>query len=168
MEILKTKCVIVGHLHHELQGGGVADHPESIEIQDKLRKKLIELIEGGTTYFYCGMELGVELWAGEILLVLKEDYPQIKIHSVIASEERANDWSEEDRERYFDEVLPNCDEETYTSVRNDDEALPYRNSYLSKQADLFLAVWNGGETCHTADLVRKVEKLGKEIILIRL
>ncbi len=163
-----TKCVVAGHYPHELRGKGDENHEDSTKIKKLLRKKLKDLIEDGTTYFYCGMELGVELWAGEILLDLKKTYPDITIHSVIASEHRADDWSDEDRERYFDEVLPNCDEETYASCQNDEEAIPYRNKYLTTLADVFLIFWNGNELTDTAGLIRKATKKRKQVNIIEI
>lgn len=164
-----TKCVITGHHAHELPFDLSPNSPETQSLQEKLRSKIIEFVEKDITYFYCGMELGVELWAGEILLALKDEYPDIYIHSVIASEHRADDWSDDDRERYFDELLPHCDEESYTSTRDDGGgAMLYRNSYLAKEGDIFIAVWNGAEICDTADLIRKAKKQRKETIVIEL
>lgn len=166
MKEIKTKCVITGHHLQELECRHDKNHSQALEIQKKLRSKIIELIEEGTMYFYCGMDLGVELWAGEILLDLKKDYPNIIVHSVLASEHRADNWSEEDRERYFDNVLPKCDEETYTSVENDEDCMRYHSNYLSRKADIYLAVWNGGEICDTAELIRKARKMKKVVVVI--
>lgn len=105
MKELKTKCVIAGHSKAELPHEGDEKHPDIIALKENIKKKLIELIEDGNSFFYCGMELGVELWSGEILIDLKKDNPHFTITSVIVSEKRAEFWSEEDRERYFDEVL---------------------------------------------------------------
>lgn len=166
MKLIKTKCVIGGHHLSELPIENNEKHPIALEIKSKLRQNIIELIDDGVKIFMCGMDLGVEMWAGEILLDLKKDYSDIKIHSVIASENRADHWSEEDRERYFDKILPFCDEETYTSIHNDDEAKGYHNNFLSRRADVYLVVWNGGEICDTADLVRKAKKMKKEVIVL--
>ncbi len=48
---------------------------------------------------------------------------------------------------------------------NDKDVL-FRNNQLVKEGDLFLAVWNGKHGSHTADLVDKVKKVGKEVEVI--
>lgn len=41
-----------------------------------------------------------------------------------------------------------------------------RTNLLSKRGTIFLVVWNGGEICETADLVRKVKKPNKVVIML--
>ncbi|MFI3254508.1 MAG: SLOG family protein [Eubacteriales bacterium] len=139
--------------------------PEEKSLKEKIKSEILRAIQEGYTEFYCGMELGCELWAGEILLELRQEFP-IKITSVIASEHRAEGWSDEDRERYFDEVLPNVDEEIYTSRADSPEAIPYRNTFLAGRTGRLIAVDNGADISDVADLIRKVRKKNGEIILI--
>lgn len=166
MKLLKNRCVVTGHHLHELPFHDEPHGEDSLKLQEKIRKQLVALLEEGVQTFYCGLELGVELWVGEILLNLKKDYPDLKIHIALASEERANDWGEEDRERYFDNVLPFCDTVETISSENNDKCMIFRNNYLSKRSDLFLVVWDGRELCDTAYLVSKAKNLKKDVLIL--
>lgn len=160
------KCVITGHYPHELSLNGAENHPDTLALKEKLQTKLKELIDDGIYDFFCGMELGVELWAGEILLALKSDHPQLTVHAYLAGEHRTDDWSDEDRERYFDQVLPHCNTVHYASDQVTNVDVLFRNNQLAKEGDLFLAVWNGESGTHTADLVEKAENMGKEVVIV--
>lgn len=141
--------------------------PEEKNLKDQIKSEILQAIQEGYTEFSCGMDLGCELWAGEILLELRQEFP-VKITSVIASEHRADLWSDEDRERYFDEVLPNVDEEIYTSRADSPDAIPYRNTFLAERTGRLIAVDNGADISDVADLIRRCHKLKKEVRLIEI
>ncbi|MFI3253838.1 MAG: SLOG family protein [Eubacteriales bacterium] len=168
-EKVKKHCTITGLSPQQFPFSIGSPEEKALEksLKEQIKNEILQAIQEEYTEFYCGMELGCELWAGEILLELRQEFP-IKITSVIASEHRADDWSDEDREKYFDEVLPNVDEEIYASRANSHEAIPYRNKLLAQRTDKLIAVDNGADISDVADLIRRVKKLGKEIVLIEI
>ncbi len=68
---------VTGYRPHEL-GIFKADHPGIDIIQEAYRKKIMEVIELGAEWFIFSGTNGCELWAGQVLLELRETYP-IKI-----------------------------------------------------------------------------------------
>lgn len=68
---------VTGYRPHEL-GIFKADHPGISIIQEAYRRKIIEVIELGAEWFIFSGTNGCELWAGQVLLELRETYP-IKI-----------------------------------------------------------------------------------------
>lgn len=165
MSTKKKHCTITGLSPQQLPFS--LGTPEEKSLKEQIKREILKAIQDGYTEFSCGMELGCELWAGEILLGLREEFP-IRIISVLASEQRADDWSDEDRERYFDEVLPQVDEEIYTSRSDSPEAIPYRNQFLAQKVDRLIAVDNGADISDVSDLVDRAKELGKEIVLIKI
>ncbi len=89
---MKT-CAFTGHRPKDL------GYPESDErcaaLKEKLRSLIVKLIEEeGVTHFISGMAQGVDMYAAEIVLELKKQYPQITLECAIPYERQAAYWSE--------------------------------------------------------------------------
>ena len=80
-------CAFTGHRPKGL------GYPESdgrcTALKEKLRSLIVKLIEEeGVTHFISGMAQGVDMYAAEIVLELKEKYPQITLECAIPYEGR--------------------------------------------------------------------------------
>ena len=96
---MKT-CAFTGHRPKGL------GYPESDErcaaLKEKLRSLIIRMMEEeGVTHFISGMAQGVDMYAAEIVLELKKQYPQITLECAIPYERQAVRWPEALRNRYF-------------------------------------------------------------------
>ena len=96
---MKT-CAFTGHRPKGL------GYPESDErctaLKEELRSLIIRMIEEeGVTHFISGMAQGVDMYAAEIVLELKKQYPQITLECAIPYERQAVRWPEALRNRYF-------------------------------------------------------------------
>ena len=118
----------------------------------------------GTKVFLCGMALGVDSMCSELVLELKAQYPDIKLHAIIPCRNQDVKWREHDKIRYR-ELLSQCDEvychsEEYTST-----CMIERNFYMINHCDLLLAVWTGtpGGTAKTVKYA-EANKVTTEII----
>ena len=69
-------------------------------IKKRLFVLLQVLIAEGCDSFYVNCDLGIPLWAAEMLLSLRKLNP-IQLHIVMPYEEQAGNWSEYHRDRYF-------------------------------------------------------------------
>ncbi len=110
MRFIMKICAFTGHRPKGL------GYPESdgrcAALKEKLRSLIIWMIEEeGVTHFISGMAQGVDLYAAEIVLELKEKYPQITLECAIPYERQAAYWSEPLRNRYFS-IAERCDQET--------------------------------------------------------
>ena len=81
-------CAFTGHRPKGL------GYPESAgrcaALKEKLRSLIIRMIEEeGVTHFISGMAQGVDMYAAEIVLELKKQYPQITLECAIPYERQA-------------------------------------------------------------------------------
>ena len=90
---MKT-CAFTGH---RPKGLGYSESDERC-----IHLLIVRMIEEeGVTHFISGMAQGVDLYAAEIVLELKEQYPQITLECAIPYERQAVRWPAALRERYF-------------------------------------------------------------------
>ena len=122
-----------------------------------LVRRLIQ--EQGVTHFISGMALGVDMYAAEIVLELKEQYPQITLECAIPYERQAVRWPAALRERYFS-IAERCDKETMLQRQYTRDCMKKRNQYMVDCADVVLAVWNG-EPSGTGQTVWYAKEKGK-------
>lgn len=105
---------------------------------EALRRTLIRLIEEeGVTHFISGMEQGGELDAAELVLALKERYPNITLECAIPFETQSSCWQERLRDRYFS-VAERCDKETLLQTRSTPDCMDRRDCYMKERADIVL------------------------------
>jgi uncharacterized phage-like protein YoqJ len=72
-----TAC-FTGHRPQNLSCGFDEYHPACLKIKRQLLRMIIGLIEKKhVTHFISGMAIGTDMWAAEIVLELKEEYPNI-------------------------------------------------------------------------------------------
>ncbi|WP_214849358.1 DUF1273 domain-containing protein [Exiguobacterium sp. s193] len=92
---------ITGYKPTEL---GIFDqkHPGIPVIKAAYRERLIRLIEDmGTTWFITNATPGCELWACEVILELKDDYPDIQLGILLPFLEQEAKWKEPVQAQYL-------------------------------------------------------------------
>ena len=52
------------------------------------------------TRFYCGMALGFDMMAAEVVLSLKDKFPDIQLIAVVPFSGQSNRWTSSEQERY--------------------------------------------------------------------
>lgn len=110
---MNKTCCFTGHRPKSLPFG----YDEGAEGCKRLKALLTEsiekqIIENGVTHFISGMAMGVDIYAAEAVLELKEKYPHITLECAIPCETQANRWSEGWRNRYFDIIYRSDDAQT--------------------------------------------------------
>ena len=75
----------------------------------RLSSVIRESAEEGYRIFYTGGCTGFDILAGEMVLGMKEEFPEIQLIAVLPFEEQANTWGEFWREKYFT-LLEHCDD----------------------------------------------------------
>ena len=99
------------------------------------------------------------MYAAEIVLELKEQYPQITLECAIPYERQAVRWPAALRERYFS-IAERCDKETMLQRQYTRDCMKKRNQYMVDCADVVLAVWNG-EPSGTGQTVWYAKRRGR-------
>ena len=160
---MKT-CAFTGHRPKGL------GYPESDErctaLKEKLRSLILKLIEEeGVTHFISGMAQGVDMYAAEIVLELKKQYPQITLECAIPYERQAVRWPEALRNRYFS-IAERCDKETMLQTHYTQDCLRNRNRYMVEHADMVLAVCNMRRQSGTRQTVWFAQNRRKPVWLV--
>lgn len=103
-----------------------------------MKEEIIKLYETGVTCFYVGGSLGVDLWAGEIVLRLKEQpgYEGIELVLVIPYEGHDFSWDERSRKR-LRFLIKHSKEYLIAGEKNCRESYRKRNIYMIDQTDYY-------------------------------
>lgn len=134
-------CCFTGHRSQKL---GFGENSEQCSaLKEKMRETIIDLIENHSfTYFISGMAIGTDIYAAQIILDLKNTYPNITLECARPCESQADKWNKRDRKIYYD-TLAVCDTETLLQKPYTDDCMQKRNEYMVDHSDLILSVWNG-------------------------
>lgn len=161
----KRTCTFTGH--HPQKMPYIIDETDErcLRIKERLKEEIELLIkEKGTTHFISGMALGIDIYAAEIVLELKKQYPNVTLEAVIPFEEQANKWKEADRERYYT-ILEKCDKESMLQKHYSSDCMLKKDHYMVDEADVIIAVWDGSQS-EAGKTVSYATSQAKSVIVI--
>ncbi|MCM3781473.1 DUF1273 domain-containing protein [Neobacillus mesonae] len=134
--------LVTGYRAHEL-GIFNQNHPGIPFIKQALRAKLIPLIEEGVEWIITPGQYGVDLWACEVAVELKQQYPELKLSIISAFINPEEKWSD-DKKTYYEEIMRNVD--YYGVVSKQPYAGPWqftaRDELLFRKTDHILLVYD--------------------------
>ena len=158
-------CAFTGHRPKSLPFGTREDDPRCTELKNRLKAEIeTQITKNGVTHFISGMALGVDTFAAEAVLELKENYPQITLECAIPCQNQADKWTETQRARYA-AILERADIRTVLQTEYTKDCMSRRNGYMVDHAQILIAVWNG-KPSGTGKTVRYAQKCGKNVIII--
>lgn len=76
------------------------DHPAVPYMKAAVKKSLLPMIEEGLEWVLISGQLGVELWAAEVVFELQSNYPELKLAVITPFLEQEASWSETNKEWY--------------------------------------------------------------------
>lgn len=159
-------CAFTGHRPQNLPFGYRETDERCFALKETLRTQIIRFIEEeGVTHFISGMALGVDMYAAEIVLGLKETYPNLTLEAAIPCQTQPNRWSPAMRKRY-EAILARCDKETLLQATYTPGCMERRNRYMVDHADFLIAVWDGTSS-GTGSTVRYARHQEKPILVIQ-
>ena len=142
-------------------------NPETLEYRD-FETKLIDAIfsaaDEGYTDFYCGMALGFDIVAGEIVSLIKKARENIRLIAVVPFEKQERAWSSEWQSRYH-ALLSNADRIVYISRNYYKDCYHKRNRYMVDNSDTVITFFDG-KSGGTAATLRYAKGKDKRIINI--
>ena len=146
---VKHACSFTGHRPEKL------DAPEA-DVKMWLVEKIRQAISDGYTDFITGMQKGVDLWAAEILLRLKENGADIRIIAACAFEGMDKSWKGDWRS-LFDATISAAAEVNYISQHPGKAAYIIRDKWMIDHSTRLIAVSTGapGGTQKTIDYATK-------------
>ncbi|BBI35445.1 DUF1273 domain-containing protein [Cohnella abietis] len=128
--------LITGYRAHELS---IFDqkHKGITYIKKAITSKLIPLVEEGLEWVITPGQYGVDLWACEAVIALKEQYPHLKLSIITAFLNQEEKWKD-DKKIYYEEILKGVD--YYGSVSKQ----PYSGAWqFTSRDDLLLRKTEG-------------------------
>lgn len=129
MEKAKT-CCIIGGTNKKTD----TDNPQE-QFMWRIKGELLRLYRQGVRTFLCGMAAGAETAAAEVVLALRDStLSDLRLVGVLAWEERTNNWSKPDRDRFF-AVMERCDEEIMLQTAYTEGALERQREYLLQNSE---------------------------------
>ena len=162
----EKSCAFTGYRPEKFSFGYDEQHPDCEQIKQRLFCEALRLTREGVSVFISGASLGVDIWAAEAVLLIKNTFPSrnIKLWLAIPFDRQAASWSEADRKRY-DELLQRADRVEYVSHDFFPGCYQKRNRWLVDNAGHLIAVYDGqpGGTQYT---VNYAQRKGLEITII--
>ncbi len=158
-------CAFTGHRPEAFPFGDNEASPECVAIKEKLAAEIEKMIAKGVDTFISGAAKGVDTWAMEAVLELRETkYPHIKMIAAIPYPSQSKSWSDEEKQRY--ERLTAASVKAVLSEKYYRGCLLVRNRVMVDSSDHLIAVYNGAEKGGTAYTVKYARKLGKDTVII--
>lgn len=151
-------CTFTGH------------RPERLELPEKqviswLAEQINQAVDEGYTDFITRMQRGVDIWAAEAVLKLRNEGKPIRLIAASAFRGMENRWENSWQERYRNIIFAS-DEVHYISDKPGRRAFFARNYWMVDHASRLIAVYTGapGGTKETIEYARKLKR---EVVLIK-
>ena len=162
---INKACAFTGHRPQKFPWKYVEKDERCVELKTVLSQQIEKMVVAGVTDFYSGMALGVDSWAANAVLELRERNPTIKLHCILPCEEQEIKWTIPAQTRYR-MILSEADSVEYVTRFYDRSCMLERNKRLVDYAGYLLAVYNGEWRGGTAATIRYAQKMNRKIILI--
>ena len=126
-------------------------------LRDAVKTKVKLLYAMGITDYYCGMAIGFDLLAAEVVLSLKTTLPKLRLVAVVPYRGQSDAWSRIEQERHA-AVLAKADEVIVLSERYFKGCLLRRNDFMLSHVCGVVAYFDGkpkGGTFYTCREARR-------------
>ena len=146
----KHRCCFTGHRPEKLQT------PESV-VMAALEKEIRQAIADGFSVFISGMARGVDIWAAEIVLRLRDAGEAIRLICACPYLGFERVWEQSWQDRY-NAILLTADLVRYICPGYSRSCFQRRNEWMVDHAARVIAVWNGqpSGTKNTIDYARRI------------
>lgn len=142
MPLLIRILAVTGYKPFELGIFG-QNHPGIEIIKKAIQKNFIPLIEDGLEWVIISGQLGVELWAAEVVFDLQLEYPEIKLAVLTPFLEQEEKWNETNKE-YYEFILAGADFVDSITKRKYESPSQFRlkNQFFLQKSDGMLIIYD--------------------------
>jgi len=160
------KIAFTGHRLSKLPYRGESD-PRCTQLKQKLFCEAQKHLQSDQTIYLSGMASGVDLWAAEAVILLKNAFPMhdIQLWAIVPYRKQASSWTKALQERYR-ELLEEADKVIMISEEYTLSCLHERNRRLVDEADHLIAVYDGMQTGGTRETIVYARRKGLDITII--
>jgi uncharacterized phage-like protein YoqJ len=146
------------------------DHPSVAFIKLAIRKKIIEMIEDGLKWVLISGQLGVELWAAEVIFELQLLYPDVKLAVITPFLDQEKGWNEKNQE-WYETILAGADYIDSVSKRGYEKPwqLRLKNQFFIEKSDGLLLLYDQekeGSPKYLYEMSKKVQQQSYPVHLI--
>jgi uncharacterized phage-like protein YoqJ len=163
-----SSCSFTGHHPMRFPFGYDEEDDLCQRIRNAMLLQIFALYENGITDFYSDYGVGASLWGAELVLLLMERYPQIRLFCILLYEEQSKKWTPELREQYYTILKKSTSNHLIITHYTRDR--PIRcNRFLIDHASFMIAVYDNAEVAElepVTHLVSYARKNGRGIITI--
>ena len=144
----KVRCCFTGHRPQKLR------RPVD-DIKVDLENEILAAIKDGYRTFITGMAYGTDIWAGNIVLRLKDRFPELRLIAAVPFPGFSDGWDEEWKKKY-DHLLAGADLVKVICPEYSDEAYHLRNRWMVNHSSRLIGICNGqpGGTMNTIQYAR--------------
>lgn len=148
-ELRLHRCCFTGHRPEKL-------NRSEAEIKQDLEAAILQAINDGFVTFITGMARGVDIWAGEIVLQLRKQNPNLHLIAASPYEGFESRWSADWQRRYKD-ILNQADLVRFVCKGYSKACFQIRNEWMVNRSARVIAVYNGeaGGTRNTIEYAEK-------------
>ena len=147
-ELRLHRCCFTGHRPEKLN-----ETPD--KVKEWLEKQIDKAIADGYTTFISGCAMGVDIWAGQIVIRKKTENKELHLIAATPWPGFANRWNAEWQQQY-NELLSGADLVRSISNHYHDGVFQQRNEWMVDHSNRVIAYYNGaaGGTKNTVDYAK--------------
>lgn len=153
----RRTCCFTGHRPEKIPQEMIAP------LQYQLAEAIEQAVADGYCRFISGMSRGFDFWAAQIVLSMKEQYPQIELEAALPCVGQERAWIIPQQEE-FQTLLNQADIQTCLSQVYTKGCMHARNRYMVDSSSLLIAFYNGDKTGGTAYTCRYASTQGIQIV----
>ncbi len=139
----KLSCTITGHKPQRLKFKYNEQAPLCQKIKVALTKQIKKLYQKGVKVFYIGCAVGVDTWAAETIIELKQqtDFSDMKLFCAIPFPEQSDTFTASQKKRYQN-ILDYCNNKEVINRHHSPVAYKRLNYYMIDNTQYLLAVYD--------------------------
>lgn len=148
-EMRLHRCCFTGHRPEKLQAS-------EENVKAWLNNQIDIAISQGFVTFITGCAMGVDIWAGQIVVEKRKQNPALHLIAASPYPGFGNRWKDEWR-RQYNQLLKDADLVRYIRERYSDDCFMIRNRWMVDHSSLVIAAYNGapGGTRNTIEYAKK-------------
>lgn len=156
-ELRRHRCCFTGHRPERLE------IPEP-EVISSLKEEIHQAIADGFQTFISGMARGVDLWAAEIVLALRDEGEAVRLICASPYQGFESRWSREWQGRYR-QVMKRADLMRFICPGYNWDCFQRRNEWMVDHSARVIAVYNG-QPSGTRNTIEYARRCGVPVILL--
>jgi uncharacterized phage-like protein YoqJ len=127
--------------------------------ENLLKKCIVNLVKNGVDTFYCGMAIGFDLYAADVVLEVKKEYPNVKLVACVPCLGQEKYYSNENKQKY-ENVLINCDDVVVLAEHYYNGCMFVRDRYMVDNSEYLIVYMRqkAGGTLYTLNYALTTHK----------